>query len=267
MMQLLCAPSRDYGAAHLQYVGLPFSCGWCIALGTWPAPAWSSLRPCLSSCSQVKQLWWWCLESYPAAPSGSLLKSSAQVWYPELSVHAALPVDVLTGWESDFLQRILQGNEKRWCYVPSELGLLLTNILPWRYSDGLEDSYLSGWEIQKSCFWKMWPSQEFPWIAKVIMVFVGLWIILVSPNVTPYPSQWSCNTAGSDLEPEFSPWHLFLRIYSLCLWFMGWILDHKNFLNGNSECMNISYFVLRSLLYWIGVWPCSVPVHQRRLFI
>lgn len=80
MMQLLCAPSQDHGAARLQDVGLPFSCSWHVALGTWPAPAQWSLSPCLSSCSQVKQLRWWYLESYPAAPSDSLLNYSVQVW-------------------------------------------------------------------------------------------------------------------------------------------------------------------------------------------
>lgn len=171
---------------------------------------------------------------------------------------------MLTRWESDFLWWILQGNEKRWRYVPSELGLLLTNILPWRYSEGLEDSYVSSWEFQRSNSWKLWPYRGFPWIAKVIMVFVGLWIILM---LLKYPSQVSCDTTESKLEPGFSPWHLFLPICSLWLWFIGWILDHKDFLNGNPECMNISSVVLWSLLYWIGVWARSVPVHHRRLFI
>lgn len=128
MIQPFCAPSQDYGAACLSNVGFPFSCDWCWGHQLLlPSYLWD--RACPATLSWE---WWWWLDSHLAGTS---------VWYPKLSLHDALPVDMLIGWVNfcgGYYRVMRRGGGM--CHL---LNFLLTFTLPRRCNEGLAEYYLS----------------------------------------------------------------------------------------------------------------------------
>lgn len=173
---------------------------------------------------------------------------------------------MLTGWESGgvcfILWWILQGNEKKWCYVPSELGLWSLakqyialevlwgagRLLP--FQRGVSEDL----SLKKTC-----PSQEFPWVSKVTQIFVGVHITLVSLK---YPNLLTLIVVyGMDSRPQrLSKWKCWVEEYLLSCVAEPFLLDRCLIMLCASSLEKTAFYWNNCLqdLSWVEINTCRV---------